>query len=107
MVAIPSWPGLSGPSPPARAATGGPDKPGHDAEATGGPILTPMRACPGYPPPTVEAQMAGAALHSYQDKATAGGGFGGTGRCLTVMARLVRAICCGTCRWRWSGRAGL
>jgi hypothetical protein len=31
-VARPSWPGVSGPSPPARAAIVGPDTPGHDAE---------------------------------------------------------------------------
>jgi hypothetical protein len=31
-----SWPGLSGPPVPARAATGGPDKPGHDAKRTPG-----------------------------------------------------------------------
>src|SRR5690349_8787700 len=46
MVATPSWPGSSGPSPHARAATDGPDEPGHDAEATGGPILTPMGTRP-------------------------------------------------------------
>src|ERR687885_656609 len=32
----PSWPGLSGPSPPARAATDGPDRPGHDEGTTPG-----------------------------------------------------------------------
>jgi hypothetical protein len=38
-----SWPGLSGPSPSARTAIVGPDKPGHDAGVTGAAILTPMR----------------------------------------------------------------
>src|SRR5690348_5745220 len=46
MVATPSWPGSSGPSVVARACGDGPDEPGHDAEATGGPILTPMRLAP-------------------------------------------------------------
>src|SRR5689334_463230 len=35
--------GLSGPTIAARAGGDGPDEPGQDAEATGGPILTPMR----------------------------------------------------------------
>src|SRR5689334_12894781 len=35
-----SWPGLSGPSPSARTATDGPDKPGHDGVAT---IVPPAR----------------------------------------------------------------
>jgi len=36
-VPLPSWPGLSGPPPPAQAATGGPDEPGHDV--LGSPFL--------------------------------------------------------------------
>src|SRR4051812_27430298 len=43
MVATLSWPGLSGPSLSAHAATDGSDQPGHDEEATSGPVLTPMR----------------------------------------------------------------
>src|SRR5690348_9677139 len=46
MFAIPSWPGLSGPSPPARAATGGPDKLDHDEVATVAAISAPMRHLP-------------------------------------------------------------
>ena len=42
MLATPSWPGLFGPSVAARACGDGPDKPGHDAEATSSPISTPM-----------------------------------------------------------------
>src|SRR4051794_34528706 len=42
MVATPSWPGLSGPSVAAGANRDGPAKPGHDEEATSGPISTPM-----------------------------------------------------------------
>src|SRR5689334_2338055 len=48
MVATPSWPGLSGPSVAARAGGDGPDKPGHDAEATGGPALTAHGNTPGH-----------------------------------------------------------
>src|SRR4051794_25509206 len=42
--------------------------------------------------------------HAYQDKLAVGEGLGGTGRCSTVMARLVRVIATHTCHHRWPGR---
>src|SRR4051794_37473275 len=45
LVALSSWPGLSGPSLSAPAATDGPDKPGHDGVAT---IVLPARYFDAY-----------------------------------------------------------
>ena len=42
-----SWPGWSGPPEPARAATGGPDKPGHDV-GEGNNLLPPSRYPDAY-----------------------------------------------------------
>src|SRR3954462_5863806 len=84
LVASSSWPGLSGPSLSAPAATDGSDKPGHDGVATIVPSAGYLSAYVGQALP--HAQI----LESIR-----------RGHCYFVMARLVRATYTRTCRDRW------